>query len=477
MALKQKTSLMKVKKNKEKKKKVRDNGDFKKTTENIKELKIKQNDKKNKKLKVKKSISKKLSVEKKKLDDLYKLEIKNYKKSKYTKNDNNEGYDSSSSNSTSYSDELLNNDYDDIKKISKLVQEHVQLYKFLLRTRILTQKLLCLSNKLPLLPFVSFNELLVNKKYDEDLDGNNSNSDNSNGDNSNGDNSNGDNSNGDNSNGDNSNGDNINNEKVSPSNEIQYNEENVKNSMSELLCILHNLLKNYFIKSNITVNEKAYDEINIICDEDDKEYYEKRKQSYFQDTTDNEKKLFSLIDTWFRYSKNMCLNYFDIMHKITKMSSIKSLKTYEQPISTQINQVMFDLPTLIENAHPQKINHNIIGKELYELLYADNENFNLNQFIYNDEVYYKKFLINAIKNLQDNQEDNELIKSQKEFFKIKKKYTKDIVPKGKVTSFEPIPKLINFMLPEPRSNKDDNPYEYVDNPEMIDVLLSSLFQD
>ncbi|KYN93225.1 hypothetical protein PRSY57_0017100, partial [Plasmodium reichenowi] len=49
--------------------------------------------------------------------------------------------------------------------------------------------------------------------------------------------------------------------------------------------------------------------------------------------------------------------------------------------------------------------------------------------------------------------------------------------KGKVLSNEPIPKLVNFMLPEPRDTKNDSAYEYMDNPDFINVLLSSLFQE
>ncbi|SBS86955.1 conserved Plasmodium protein, unknown function [Plasmodium ovale] len=390
----------------------------------------------------KRGISKKNKEEKEKLDALYKLEIQNSKKRKYNKHKgghavNGERYDDSSS----VDSDFLNSEYDDIKEISKQVKEQVNLYKLLLRTRILTQKCLCLSNKLPLLSFVSCNELVLNNHHNNICDD-----------------------------------DNFNGNSDRSLNEVQNIEKKLKDDIGELLTVLHNFLKEYFIKVNIPVNEKLCNELNVICDEEDKSYYENRKKLYDEDTTESEKKLFSVIDTWFTYSKKMCLNFFDIMHKITKISSIKSLKTYEQPISSQVNQVMFDLPSIIENAYPQTINYNIIGEKLYTLLHSDGLDFNVNKFIYDDEVYYKKFLLNAIQNLKDNQEDSELLKSQREIYKIKKKY-KQTVNKGKILSFEPIPQLVNFMLPEPNDGKTESAYDYMDNPEFVNVLLSSLFQD
>ncbi|CRH03660.1 conserved Plasmodium protein, unknown function [Plasmodium relictum] len=378
---------------------------------------------KNNSKKSKKGVLTKNKYEKKKLDELYKLEIENFKKRKNQKHEKlNENLD------------LINDDYDDIKEISKQVNDQINLYKVLLRTRILTQKALSLSNKLPLLPFVSLKEKI--------LDNNN-----------------------------------LSNDIRNSLNETKCNEEKLKNDIGELLTILHNYLKKYFLKCNVPINEDLFNEVNIIYDEEDKSFYENRRNLYNEDTTKSEKKLFSIIDTWFLYSKKMCLNFFDIMHKITKMSSIKSLKTYEQSISSQINQVMFELPSLIENSYPETLNYEIIGKKLYELLYKDKRNFNLNKYIYDDEIYYKKFLMNAIQILKHNQEDSELLKSQKEIYKIKKKYNNNNVNRGKILSFEPIPKLVNFMLPEPRDLKNENLCEYTDNPELVNVLLSSLFQD
>ncbi|SBT71920.1 conserved Plasmodium protein, unknown function [Plasmodium malariae] len=359
--------------------------------------------------------------EKKKLDELYSLEIKNLGKRKNEECDND--------GKASDNSDFLNNDYDDIKEITKQVKEQVNLHKLLLRTRILIQKVLSLSNKLPLLPFVSYNEQILNNREDKNDDDDDNN---------------------------------LHQHNKNLLREIQLNEHKLKDDIGELLTILHNFLKKYFIKLNIPINEKAYNEINIICDEEDKPFYENRTKLYEENTTESEKKLFSLIDTWFTYSKKMCLNFFDIMHKITKISSVKSLKTYEQPISSQINQVMFDFPSIIESSYPRSVNHNIIGKKLYELLYADTENFYLNKYLYDDEVYYKKFLLNAIQNLKDNQQDNELLKSQKELYKIKK-----------ICNI----RKSDIYLPEPSDSKSENPYDYMDNPELVNVLLSSLFQD
>ncbi|CAI7722670.1 AATF domain-containing protein, putative [Plasmodium vivax] len=381
--------------------------------------------------------------EKDKLDELYKLEIKNYKKKGRGRKKHHAGSEQEVDSSDDNSD-LLNNDYSDVEEIANQVKEQVSLYKFLLRTRILTQKVLCLSNKLPLLPFVAYNEKLADKEKK-------------------------------NKNGDVESAKNCTNVNDSLS-DVQLDEEKLKNDIGELLTVLHNLLKNKFIKVDIPVNKNAYNEVNIICDEEDKPFFENRTKLYEQHTTESEKKLFSLIDTWFKYSKKMCLNFFDIMHKVTKISSVKSLKTYEQPISSQISQVMFDLPALIQSSCPQTINYHVVGKELYERLYGDDSNFSLNQYIYDDEAYYKKFLLNAIQNLKDNQEDSELLKSQREIYKIKKKYESKHVNKGKITSFDPIPKLVNFMLPEPRDSRIESTYDYMDNPELVDVLLSSLFQ-
>ncbi|SOV23577.1 conserved Plasmodium protein, unknown function [Plasmodium sp. DRC-Itaito] len=400
--------------------------------------------KKNKKLKLKikkdktekkKGLSKKKKKkkdEKTKLDELYKLEIKNYKNGKKLKGKkyNNDG------NNVSDDSDLLNNDYDDIKEISKQVNEQIKLYKHLLRIRILTQKVLTLSNKLPLLSFVTFNNNITHSDHIQN---------------------------------------NHNNNILSLLNNIQENEEEVKEQITKVLIILHTFLKKYFIKKNIPINENKINDIDIICDEDDKEFFQNRRNIYIEHSTQSEQKLFSLIDTWFTYSKNMCLNFFDIIHKITKLSSIKTIKTYEQPISSQINQVMFELPSIIEKSYPQNISYDIIGKDLYDYLNNDKE-FNLNKYIYDDEAYYKKFLLNAIQNLKDNQEDSELLKSQRQIYKIKKKYNKK-ENKGKVLSNEPIPKLVNFMLPEPKDNKIDNTYEYMENPDFINVLLSSLFQE
>lgn len=299
----------------------------------------------------KKKISTKGNDEKNKLNELYKLELKNNKKHKSNKYDNDS--DGNSSNSLGFL-----NDYDDINEISKQVADQVSLYKLLLRTRILTQKVLCLSNKLPLFPFVSCSEQILNqndkehnKDYNENVENNNSNENYKN-----------------------------------TLKEIQSSEHKIKDNIGELLSTLHFFLKKYFIKKNITVNENEDNQLNIICDEEDEEYYEKRKKLYDQNTTENEKKLFLIIDTWFKYSKKSCLNFFDIMHKITKISSIASLKTYEQPISSQINQVMFGLPSIIENAYPQVLNYNVIGEKIYEKFYSDNPDFNLNKYIYDDEV-------------------------------------------------------------------------------------------
>ncbi|SOV16458.1 conserved Plasmodium protein, unknown function [Plasmodium sp. gorilla clade G2] len=405
------TSIKKIKKNKKPKLKIK-----KDKTEKKKGL----------------SKKKKKKDEKTKLDELYKLEIKNYKNGKklkgkkYNDDDNNISDDS----------DLLNNDYDDIKEISKQVNEQIKLYKHLLRIRILTQKVLTLSNKLPLLSFVTFNNNITHNDHIQN---------------------------------------NHNNSILSLLNNIQENEEEVKEQITKVLIILHTFLKKYFLKRNIPINENKINDIDIICDEDDKEFFQNRRNIYIQHSTHSEQKLFSLIDTWFTYSKNMCLNFFDIIHKITKLSSIKTIKTYEQPISSQINQVMFELPSIIEKSYPQNISYDIIGKDLYDYLNNDKE-FNLNKYIYDDEAYYKKFLLNAIQNLKDNQEDSELLKSQRQIYKIKKKYNKK-ENKGKVLSNEPIPKLVNFMLPEPRDNKIDNNYEYMDNPDFINVLLSSLFQE
>ncbi|GAW82762.1 hypothetical protein, conserved [Plasmodium gonderi] len=384
------------------------------------------------------SVLKKKKTEKDKLDELYKLEIQNYKKKgKGKKYCNGSEVDIDTSDDDS---DFLNNEYDDIKEVSKQVKEQVSLYRFLLRTRILTQKVLCLSNKLPLLSFVSYKEKLSNCDK-------------------------------------NSNDENLKNNVNGSLNDVQFNEEKLREDICELLTILHNLLKKKFIKLDIPINKNAYNEINIICDEEDKPFFENRTRLYEKETTESEQKLFSVIDTWFRYSKKMCLNFFDIIHKITKISSVKSLKTYEQSISSQINQVMFDLPSLIQSSYPQTINYNVIGKGLYEHFYEEKGDFNLNQYIYDDEVYYKKFLLNAIQILKDNQEDSELLKSQREIYKIKKKYDNKHVNKGKITSFDPNPKLVNFMLPEPRDNRIESLYDYMENPELVDVLLSSLFQN
>ncbi|SOV16166.1 conserved Plasmodium protein, unknown function [Plasmodium gaboni] len=401
------TSIKKIKKNKKPKLKIK-----KDKTEKKKGLSKKKKKKKD---------------EKTKLDELYKLEIKNYKNGKkYNDDDSNISDDS----------DLLNNDYDDIKEISKQVNEQIKLYKHLLRIRILTQKVLTLSNKLPLLSFVTFNNNITHSDHIQN---------------------------------------NHNNSILSLLNNIQENEEEVKEQITKVLIILHTFLKKYFIKKNIPINENKINDIDIICDEDDKEFFQNRRNIYIEHSTQSEQKLFSLIDTWFTYSKNMCLNFFDIIHKITKLSSIKTIKTYEQPISSQINQVMFELPSIIEKSYPQNISYDIIGKDLYDYLNNDKE-FNLNKYIYDDEAYYKKFLLNAIQNLKDNQEDSELLKSQRQIYKIKKKYNKK-ENKGKVLSNEPIPKLVNFMLPEPSDNKIDNTYEYMENPDFINVLLSSLFQE
>ncbi|VTZ67630.1 conserved Plasmodium protein, unknown function [Plasmodium chabaudi chabaudi] len=402
----------------------------------IKKTKKKANSKIQGKKKKKKSFSTKGNDEKNKLNELYKLELKNNKKHKNNKYDS----DDNSSDSLGFL-----NEYDDINEISKQVAEQVSLYKLLLRTRILTQKVLSLSNKLPLLPFVSCSELILNQdsnEHDENVENSNSSENYKN-----------------------------------TLKEIQSSEQQIKDDIGELLSTLHFFLKKYFIKKNIAIDENADNQLNIICDEEDEEYYEKRKQLYDQNTTENEKKLFLTIDTWFKYSKKSCLNFFDIMHKITKISSIASLKTYEQPISSQINQVMFDLPSIIESAYPQVLSYNVIGEKIYEKLYSDNADFNLNKYIYDDEIYYKKFLLNAIENLKDNQNDNELLKSQKSIYKIKKKYNNDKADKGKIKSFDVIPKLANFMLPESRDINVESHYDYMDNPELVNVLLSSLFQD
>ncbi|CAD2099589.1 hypothetical protein YYG_03818 [Plasmodium vinckei petteri] len=415
----------------------------------IKKTKKNANNKKQGKKKKKKSFSTKGNDEKNKLNELYKLELKNNKKHKSNKYDSDED----SSDSLGFL-----NEYDDINEISKQVAEQVSLYKLLLRTRILTQKVLSLSNKLPLLPFVSCSEQILNQDGDEHNEENNENGEN------------------------NHSNENVENNNSSENykntlKEIQSSEQQIKDGIGELLSTLHFFLKKYFIKKNITVNENADNQLNIICDEEDEEYYEKRKKLYDQNTTENEKKLFLTIDTWFKYSKKSCLNFFDIMHKITKISSIASLKTYEQPISSQINQVMFDLPSIIESAYPQVLSYNVIGEKIYEKLYSDNADFNLNKHIYDDEIYYKKFLLNAIENLKDNQNNNELLKSQKSIYKIKKKYNNDKADKGKIKSFDVIPKLANFMLPESRDINIESHYDYMDNPELVNVLLSSLFQD
>ncbi|ETW56303.1 hypothetical protein PFUGPA_01727 [Plasmodium falciparum Palo Alto/Uganda] len=353
----------------------------------IKKSKVRKLNIKKDKTQKKKGLSKKKKKndEKTKLDELYKLEIKNYKNGKKYNND-----DDDDNNNISDDSDLLNNDYDDIKEISKQVNEQIKLYKHLLRIRILTQKVLTLSNQLPLLSFVTFNNNIIHKDHVQNND---------------------------------------NDSNLSILNNIHQNEEQVKEQITNVLIILHTFLKKYFIKRNIHINENKINDIDIICDEDDKEFFQNRRKLYFEHSTQSEQKLFSLIDTWFTYSKNMCLNFFDIIHKITKLSSIKSIKTYEQPISSQINQVMFELPSIIEKSYPQNISYDIIGKDLYDYLYND-KHFNLNKHIYDDEAYYKKFLLNAIQNLKDNQD-----------------------------------------------TKNDSAYEYMDNPDFINVLLSSLFQE
>ncbi|KOB63081.1 hypothetical protein PFHG_04863 [Plasmodium falciparum HB3] len=361
----------------------------------IKKSKVRKLNIKKDKTQKKKGLSKKKKKndEKTKLDELYKLEIKNYKNGKKYNND-----DDDDNNNISDDSDLLNNDYDDIKEISKQVNEQIKLYKHLLRIRILTQKVLTLSNQLPLLSFVTFNNNITHKDHVQNND---------------------------------------NDSNLSILNNIHQNEEQVKEQITNVLIILHTFLKKYFIKRNIHINENKINDIDIICDEDDKEFFQNRRKLYFEHSTQSEQKLFSLIDTWFTYSKNMCLNFFDIIHKITKLSSIKSIKTYEQPISSQINQVMFELPSIIEKSYPQNISYDIIGKDLYDYLYND-KHFNLNKHIYDDEVKRRH-----MKNY--NKKEN----------------------KGKVLSNEPIPKLVNFMLPEPRDTKNDSAYEYMDNPDFI----------
>ncbi|ETW35609.1 hypothetical protein PFTANZ_03663 [Plasmodium falciparum Tanzania (2000708)] len=374
----------------------------------IKKSKVRKLNIKKDKTQKKKGLSKKKKKndEKTKLDELYKLEIKNYKNGKkYNNNDDDDN------NNISDDSDLLNNDYDDIKEISKQVNEQIKLYKHLLRIRILTQKVLTLSNQLPLLSFVTFNNNITHKDHVQNND---------------------------------------NDSNLSILNNIHQNEEQVKEQITNVLIILHTFLKKYFIKRNIHINENKINDIDIICDEDDKEFFQNRRKLYFEHSTQSEQKLFSLIDTWFTYSKNMCLNFFDIIHKITKLSSIKSIKTYEQPISSQINQVMFELPSIIEKSYPQNISYDIIGKDLYDYLYND-KHFNLNKHIYDDEFNIHIYIFFCIDNKKEN--------------------------KGKVLSNEPIPKLVNFMLPEPRDTKNDSAYEYMDNPDFINVLLSSLFQE
>lgn len=373
---------------------------------------------KNKNSKVEKSSKSKKEEEKLKL--FYKLELAAFKNRKDTIKKKASG-----------NLDLLNDDYESIKEISELVKEQVKINKCLLRTRILLQKVLVLANRLPLLPFVTFSDQMVKNRSLKES---------------------------------------VKNELY----QVKINEEKIKNDAAQLLITLHDLLKIHFLKCDIPVNEKETDRIDVIYDEEDKSFYENRRKLYNHNTTINEKKLFSVIDTWLPYSKKMCLNFFDIMHKITKISSVKTLKTYEQSISAQVSQAMLDLPTTLENSFRKKTNQKVIGEKFYELLFKEENTFPIHKYIYDEEMYYKKFLISAIQILKENQEDAELLKSEKNIYKIKKHDQKH--KNRRSVSFDPIPKLINYMEPEREDLKRASAYDYMDNPGFVDVILSSLFQ-
>lgn len=376
--------------------------------------------KKTKKKNFKSGGSSKSKKEEEKLKQFYKLELaasKNGKNGKRKKASGNL--------------DLLNDDYENIKEISELVKEQVKINKCLLRTRILLQKVLVLANSLPLLPFVTFSDqMLQNKSLKESV--------------------------------------------KNVLYQVKINEEKIKNDAAHLLITLHDLLKMHFLKCDIPINEKETDRIDVIYDEEDKSFYENRRKLYNQNTTINEKKLFSVIDTWLPYSKKMCLNFFDIMHKITKISSVKTLKTYEQSISAQVSQAMLDLPSTLENSFRKKLSQKVIGEKFYELLSKEKNAFPIHKYVYDEEMYYKKFLISAIQILKENQEDAELLKSERNTYKIKKHDAKH--KNRRSVSFDPIPKLINYMEPEGQDLTRESAYDYLDNPGFVDVILSSLFQ-
>lgn len=374
---------------------------------------------KNKNFKVEESSKSKKEEEK--LKQFYKLEFAAFKNGKDRKKKKASG-----------NLDLLNDDYESIKEISELVKEQVKINKCLLRARILLQKVLVLANRLPLLPFVTLSDQMVNNKS----------------------------------------------LKKSAKNvlyQVKINEEKIKSDAARLLITLHDLLKVNFLKCDIPINEKETDRIDVIYDEEDKSFYENRRKLYDQNTTINERKLFSVIDTWLPYSKKMCLNFFDIMHKITKISSVKTLKTYEHSISAQVSQAMLDLPSTLENSFRKKSSQKVIGEKFYELLFKEENTFLLHKYVYDEEMYYKKFLISAIQILKENQEDAELLKSEKNIYKIKKHDKKH--KNRRSVCFDPIPKLINYMEPEGEDLTRESAYDYMDNPGFVDVILSSLFQE
>lgn len=162
-----------------------------------------------------------------------------------------------------------------------------------------------------------------------------------------------------------------------------------------------------------------------------------------------------VLDEWFKKTRFSSTN---------SMKQSKSMDSFEQPPSTQIQQILSNQKRLIKRTQLKRSNYGVIGKETTE-----NEEYDCE--IFDDDDFYHQLLRELIDSKTSNDSDS-LSVSRKwlEIQKMRSKMKKKVdtrASKGRKIRFDVHKQLINFMAPIITHNFTE---------EAKDELFDSLFQ-
>ncbi|CEM05714.1 unnamed protein product [Vitrella brassicaformis CCMP3155] len=187
--------------------------------------------------------------------------------------------------------------------------------------------------------------------------------------------------------------------------------------------------------------------------------------------------------------RTWALHKADQWKKETTLQVSHSFKAFDQPLAVQLRHAEKDLDRLIARSRPAESAIKVLATSA-----ADNDPSEAAHHIYDDQDFYVQLLRDIVQSrdvtspFQHDSDDapdrrellNQLGASSSLAAKLKRRESaakrKEVdrrASKGRKIRYVPIPKLANFMAPEPRRPPDGALYD----AGFVDRIMNSLFQD